>query len=290
MSAATNWKIPKWPFLLGDALLLGLAFLILWKSPHPVPRWEIVACLAAAAAGVTFGVTPFILDYRAMLRAVEANALGEVGGKIRDLERLAAQINAATGEWANVQVQAEKTSSGAREIADRMAEEVRQFAEFMQRMNDSEKTALRLEVEKSHRGEAEWLQVLVRILDHIFALHAAAVHSNQPRLAGQITHFQNACRDAARRVGLAPFAAEPGEPFDPDRHQVLDAKSKPPANAAVAETAGLGYTFQGRLLRRALVRLRGETAAATAEGEEPATAGSSAPAGEPDQLSLSSPE
>jgi molecular chaperone GrpE (heat shock protein) len=269
VSAAKNWKIPKWPFLLGDALLLGMAFFIAWNSPHPVSQWETIACLAAAAFGTMLGVAPFVLDYRAILKVVDVNALGEVAGKIQDLERLATQINAATNEWTNVQTQAEKISNGAKEIADRMTEEVRQFSEFMQKMNDSEKAALRLEVGKLHRGEAEWLQVLVRILDHVFALHAAAVHSDQPRIAEQVTHFQNACRDAARRVGVAPFVAEPDAPFDPDRHQALNVKSKPPANAAVAETVGVGYTFQGRLLRPALVRLKENGAAKRDEDELP---------------------
>ena len=237
-------------------MLLGIAFFIIWQSPHPISQWATIACVASAAVGAVLGVAPFILDYRAVLRLVEANALGEVAGKIEDLERLAARIGAATDEWTNVQTQAEKVSTGAKEIADRMAEEVRQFSEFMQKMNDGEKAALRLEVEKFHRGEAEWLQVLVRILDHIFALHAAAVHSNQPQLAEQITQFQNACRGVARRVGVTPFVAEPDEPFNPERHQALDAKSKPRADAAVAETVGVGYTFQGKLLRPALVRLK----------------------------------
>ncbi len=256
VSGTTNWKIPKWPFLLGDALLLGFAFYIVWQSPHPISQWQTIVCLAAAAVGALLGVAPFILDYRAILRLVEVNALGEVGSKIQELERLAAQINAATGEWINVQTQAEKISAGADEIAGRMAGEVRQFSEFIQKMNDSEKAALRLEVEKFHRGEAEWLHVLVRILDHIFALHAAAVRSNQPQLAEQITHFQNACRGVARRVGITPFVAEPDESFNPERHQALDAKAKPPPDAAVAETVGVGYTFQGKLLRPALVRLK----------------------------------
>jgi len=275
VSGPTNWKTPKWPFLLGDALLLGFAFYLIRESPHPISQWPAVICFASAVMGAVLGVTPFVLDYRAILRLVDVNALGEVAGKIQDLERLAARINDATNEWTNVQTQAEKISTGADELARRMAEEVRQFSEFMQKMNDSEKAALRLEVEKFHRGEAEWLQVLVRILDHIFALHAAAVHSNQPQLAGQITHFQNACYGAARRVGVAPFIAEPDEPFNPERHQALEAKSKPPAGAVVGETVGVGYTFQGKLLRPALVRLRGSSAEKAEENQLPLEAGRS---------------
>jgi molecular chaperone GrpE (heat shock protein) len=256
MNDIREWKIPKWPFLLGNALLLAFAYLIVWKSPHPISKWEIIACFASAALGAGLGILPFLLDYRAMGTAIQVNALGAVAEKIQSLDKLTAQISAATNQWVVVQGQAEKTAAGARQIADKMGAEVREFSEFMQKMNDSEKAALRLEVEKMHRGEAEWLQMLVHIFDHIFALHAAAARSGQPQLAEQISHFQNACRGTVRRVGLTPFTAEPGEAFDAARHQVVDSKTKPPDGAMVAETIGSGYTFQGKLLRPALVRLR----------------------------------
>ena len=58
---------------------------------------------------------------------------------------------------------------------------------------------VRLEVEKLRRAEGEWLQVLVRVLDHVYALHLGALRSGQPNLIEQLSNFQNACRDAARR-------------------------------------------------------------------------------------------
>jgi len=255
MNDVTHWKIPKWPFLLGDALLLAAVYFFILHSPHPVGRWEIAAVSACVALGAVLGCVPFILDYRVMVKAVEAAALGGIAEKIQSLEKLAAQISGATNEWTNAQAQAEKTSAGAKEIFDKMAEEVRQFTAFMQKMNDSEKSALRLEIDKLRRGEAEWLQVLVRILDHVFLLHAAAARSKQPKVAGQISQFQDACRDTVRRIGLTPFVAAPDEPFNAERHQTVD-ESKPPTDAVIAETVGAGYTFQGKLLRPALVKLR----------------------------------
>ncbi len=255
MNDATHWKIPKWPFLLGDALLLAIAYFFILHSPHPVGRWEIAAVSACVALGAILGCVPFILDYLAIVKVIEAGALGSISEKIQNLEKLAAQISGATNEWTNAQAQADKTSAGAKEISDKMAGEVRQFTAFMQKMNDSEKSALRLEIDKLRRGEAEWLQVLVRILDHVFLLHAAAARSKQPKVAGQISQFQDACRDAVRRIGLTPFVAALDEPFNSERHQTVD-ESKPPADAVVAETVGAGYTFQGKLLRPALVKLR----------------------------------
>ena len=287
MNDAANWKVPKWIFLIGDAGLMIFGYFFVLHSPLPIRHWEIAA--GCVAVGAILGVIPFILDYRAMGKALEVNALGAVAEKIQNLEKLAAQISSATKEWTNAQVQAEKTSTVAKEIADRMAEEIRLFSEFMEKMNDSGKATLRLEVEKLRRGELEWLQVLVHILDHIFALHTAAVRSGDAKFTAPITTFQNACRDTARRLGLTPFAAEPNEPFDAERHQVAGSKETPPAEAVVAETVGSGYTFQGRLLRPALVRLRGENSPAAAQVEKPVSTASPAPGNGGDEFSLESP-
>jgi len=288
MNDIREWKIPKWPFLLGNALLLAFAYLIVWKSPHPISKWEILACFASAVLGAGLGILPFLLDYRAVGTAIQINALGAVAEQIHDLEKLAAQISTATNQWEIVQGQAEKTAAGARQMADKMGAEVREFSEFMQKMNDSEKAALRLEVEKMRRGEAEWLQMLVRVFDHIFALHAAAVRSGQPQLAEQITHFQDACRGAVHRIGLTPFAAEPGEAFDAARHQVADSKTEPPDGAIVAETVGSGYTFQGKMLRPAIVRL--QEAGAPAPPRAPSPARENQAGAAEDELPLGPPD
>jgi molecular chaperone GrpE (heat shock protein) len=292
MNDVTNWKVPKWPFLIGDALLMVFGYFFVLHSPLPIRHWEIAA--GCVAVGAILGVIPFILDYRAMGKALEVNALGAVAEKIQNLEKLASQISSATNQWASVQetVQgnSDKTVAVTKEIADRMAEEIRLFSEFMKKMNDSEKTTLRLEVEKMRRGELEWLQVLVTILDHVFALYTAAMRSGDVKFAAPITTFQNACRDTARRLGLTPFAAEPDEAFDAERHQVAGSKETPPAGAVVAETIGSGYTFQGQLLRPALVRLRDGNAPAETQPEKPASAASPAPEKAEDQFTLEPPD
>jgi molecular chaperone GrpE (heat shock protein) len=285
-----HWTVPKWPFLLGDVLLLATAYFLVQHAPHPIDRWEIITASACVALGAILGAMPFILDYRAIVKVIEAGALGSIVEKIQNLEKLAAQINAATNEWTNAQTQAERTSAVAKEISDKMAGEVREFSEFMQKMNDSEKGALRLEIEKLRRGESEWLQVLVRILDHVFVLHTAAVRSGQPKLAEQISNFQNACRDATRRIGLVPFNAEADEPFNAERHQAVGEEEKPPADAVVAETVGAGFTFQGRLLRPAFVRLRRANPAEENPAGEAETIEPVADEKAQDQLSLQPPD
>lgn len=262
MNDATNWKVPKWPFFLANAFLFGFAYFFILRAPQSVHHWELAA--ACVAFGAALSLIPFYLDYRAMEKAIEINALGTVAEKIQELEKLSGQIGSATNHWSviqeTVQTESGKTAAIAKDIADKMTEEVRRFSEFMQKMNDNEKSTLRLEVEKLRRSDGEWLQMLVRIFDHVFALHAGAVRTNEPRFIEPITNFQNACRGSVRRVGLIQFIAEPNEPFDAERHQVINKEEAIPAGAVIMETVGAGYTFQGKILRPALVRLLDGTA------------------------------
>jgi molecular chaperone GrpE (heat shock protein) len=248
-------KLAKWPFLLGDALLLSLAYLVFAQSKLPMSGWEIVTCAGCVIIGAGCGLLPYVLEYRVLTRFIVADQLISATSEIQKLEHFATQIGNATGQWQTIQEYADKTAQRVKEISERTAAEAREFSEFFKQANEGEKSALRLELDKFRRAETEWLQVLVRMLDHIFALHKAALRSGQPPLAEQIGLFQNACRDAARRVGLTPFVAEPAEGFDEQRHQVMQGDSKPAPGTLVDETVATGYTFQGKILRPALVRV-----------------------------------
>ncbi|MBW8864984.1 MAG: nucleotide exchange factor GrpE [Verrucomicrobia bacterium] len=273
MSNASEWKIPKWPFTAGFVVLNAIAWAVVLKAAHPVSGTVMLVAAGCVALGALFVCLPFILEYRAVGKLIDANALTTVAEQLQDLKKYSTEVSSATARWVQVQEStkgdADKTVTAAREIAGRMTEEIREFNEFQVKLNDTEKGALRLEVEKLRRSEGEWLQVVVRILDHIFALHTAAIRSGQPDLAEQIGNFQNACRDAARRVGLTPFNATPGEQFDAQKFRAHGVEN-PPADAVVAETLAPGLSFQGRLIRPSLVRLHdGSTPAAAPEEPAP---------------------
>jgi molecular chaperone GrpE (heat shock protein) len=78
--------------------------------------------------------------------------------------------------------------------------------------------------------------------------------SGQPQLIQQIGNYRNACIDATRRVGILPFEAQAGEPFDIERHEIADG-SEPPPEATVERTIAWGYTFQGMGIRRIQVAI-----------------------------------
>lgn len=276
-------KVPKWPFFVADAIMLGLAYyLFYFQVPAGVAlkSWEVLGCCVCVTLAAGLGVLPYLLEYRALvkhsalLRLIDSNALMAAAEKITNLESCVTRIDAATDHLQSAQSQADKTAALAQQITDRMAQEVKEFSEFMQRAGDGEKATLRLEAEKLRRGEAEWLQVLVFMLDHIFALNKAAERSGQENLIKQLGHFQAVCRDAARRVGLVAIAPARGDAFEAQRHQVAEGET--PTAGLINDVLSSGFSFQGKVIRPAVVSLekKAESAASL-----PAASGSQLPLG-----------
>jgi molecular chaperone GrpE (heat shock protein) len=249
------------PFLIGDMLLLALAGGIVYQTPLPLGLGHLALCTAAVAVGAWLLVTPFIMLHRAELKLAEADTLRSTVAQIENLEQIKDRIVESTSAWTNIQGECSRTVASAKEVADGMASEAKAFAEFMQKANDMEKATLRLEADKLRRMEGEWLQVQVRTLDHVYALYVAGTQSGQPNLIHQLGQFQNACRDAARRMGLAPFAPEPGEVFNPELHQPANPDAPIPAEPRIAQTLATGFNYQGRMLRPAMVLLASEVSA-----------------------------
>ncbi len=247
--------LPCWPFLAVDALLLGLAALLLRQGHKPLLWWEALLLIACVAAGAWCCLLPFLRRNQDRQALAQARLLADALVQLQKIDQVAAQIVGATNQWREFQQQTDEISASTKSLAGSIASEARAFSEFLQKANDSEKARLRLEADKLRRDEREWLHVVIHILDHVSALDLAARHSGQPALIEQIAQFQNSCRDAARRVGLVPVTGREGEPFDPKLHQ-LGENAAPDEHAVVGETLAPGYTFQGQWVRRALVSLK----------------------------------
>jgi hypothetical protein len=249
--------LPFWPFVILDVLFLTMA-VVIYKNAHKpfesIDAGLVIACVVGAAFCIA---VPFLrrnADENAMAQAqVVADAVAE----IKKLEAIAQQINSATTQWQGVQEHATKTVDTAREIADSMSTEAKAFVEFLKKANESEKSHLRLEVDKLRRAEGQWLEVLVRVMDNIYALHMAAVQSGKANLINQISQFQNSCFDATRRIGLIPVVVEPGTAYDDKTHQLFEGE-KATVDAKVGATIGCGYTFQGQVVRKPVVMLHAE--------------------------------
>lgn len=256
MSEFTLPRVNKTWFILGDALLVLLAAYICLGTAGPLTAGLAWVAVAAVGLGAWIGVMPWLLEYRALTASSESNQLADTVSQIRNLETIARQIGHATAQWQTAQELSSKTTQAAKAVADQITDEARSFSEFIEKASSTEKATLRLEVEKLRRMETDWLQVTVRMLDHVFALHQAALRSGQRNVIDQITQFQNACRDAARRVGLTPFVAAPDAAFEAQLHRLLDEKAEVPEGSRIEATIAPGFTLRGEIVRQVLVKLK----------------------------------
>lgn len=225
--------------------------------------WKEIALVGGLTGlGAWIFIQPFQKDHEAAVKLFEQVNLASAAEKLGSLDKTAQQIAAATAQWQDIQTISTKTVNAAGNIASQIAAEAKGFSEFLTRANDGEKSTLRLEIEKLRRGEKDSLQVVIHLMDHCFALFQAASASGQPQLIQQIGNYRNACIDATRRVGILPYEAQAGEPFDSERHEIADG-SEPPQGATVDRTIAWGYTFQGAGIRRIQVAIATTETAAT---------------------------
>ena len=256
-------RLAKWPFYLADFLLSGVVVLVLYRLGTFQGTNEmliVVACLIVAAIAAWISILPWLKEHHASVDLGESANLKSSVEQIKGIEKTADLIRQSNAQWQGVQEASTKTVASAREISERMRVEAEEFMKFMANAHDQERAGLRLEVEKLRRMEGDWIKVSVQILDHVYALFRAAVRSGQQNLIGQLSQFQSACRDVARRMGLAPFMPEIGENFDLRAHQLADPQAAAPEGARIRDVLAPGFTYQGQMLRRSLVLLEGGTA------------------------------
>lgn len=252
MPMAETPKIPRWPFFAADAVLIAAGGMIAMRAHAPIDGLSAVAVALCFSAGAAILAAPFLREHAGAVRLWEQAELIEAAQKLDRLADLARQVQGATAHWQSIHEAAGKVEAAARDAVAQAAAETAKMRDLLLKADGQEKNALRFELEKLRRSDAELLQVLVHILDHVHALNTAAARGAAPAVARQLGNFRAACLDTARRVGLAVQEAQPGEAFDSQVHQTVDGK-EPPAGHVVAETIAAGYRYQSQGLRRILV-------------------------------------
>jgi hypothetical protein len=264
--------MPKWPFLIADVAAWIGCYLIYQMGSGPFELGQTVAFIVCGLLGAFFLCYPFAREYQLDARIAEADQLAQVTDFMTRLEKVKNGVTVATAHLETAQDYSEKTIESSKEIAERMTDEAKAFAEFMAKANDTEKAHLELELEKLKRGESEWIKALITTLDETFRICQAAAQSGNAGVAEQLAKFQSVCRAAAGRIGLVPFEPDFGDPFDSEKHVLVDSKGAAPEGARVGGTLAPGYTYMRRPLRPAAVALQGVGAAAPEPVPPPAVA------------------
>src|SRR5579862_6388748 len=123
MRDQTEPTLAKWPFFIGDSLLVGAAWFIYLQSKLPMGSWQIAFVVLCVAGGACLGVMPFLLEYRVFAKLAEARELATMVSQMKNLEALSAQISGATSQWMSAQESADRTATVAKSLAEKMGAE-----------------------------------------------------------------------------------------------------------------------------------------------------------------------
>ena len=146
MLPAETPKLPKWPFLLGDALLLGTAWLIADQARNPFtgqPLVWIVVCVVAAAI---LGAVPFLADYaRKQDEALDERQRG-LDAIARTVAATAEQISIAANGLHELTELAQRNLKAASQLGPGLEEKVAALKAELTATRDDERAALRKEI------------------------------------------------------------------------------------------------------------------------------------------------
>ena len=93
-------RLPKWPFYLGDALLVAAALAIAYLGEGRLAGWEVASCVLAVALGAGFFVLPHLLEFQARAdaeREAERARRSPDGAADRRLRQLESAMATAEG-------------------------------------------------------------------------------------------------------------------------------------------------------------------------------------------------
>jgi molecular chaperone GrpE len=110
------------------------------------------------------------------------------------------------------------------------------------------KRTARDEVEVRERAAASLAEKLLVVLD---ACDAAIGHG-----ASDVEPIAKVLGELLEREGLVRLAPE-GEPFDPNHHEAVMHEPGEGGDSVVVETLRTGYEWKGRVLRPAMVKVKG---------------------------------
>ena len=146
MLPAETPKLPKWPFLLGDALLLGTAWLIADQTHNPFtgqPLIWIVVCVVAAAI---IGAVPFLSDYaRRQDEALDERQRG-LDAIARTVAASAEQISIAANGLHELTELAQRNLKAASQLGPGLEEKVAALKAELTTTRDDERADLRKEI------------------------------------------------------------------------------------------------------------------------------------------------
>ena len=212
-------KLPKLPFVLGDAAFLAGAWFIAAQAPHPLPLEHTLAIVGCVLAGGLIGVIPFLTDYaRRQDEALDDRQRG-LEALARTVAASAEQISIAAQGLQEIAALAQKNLQETVELPAKLQDKMTEFRrasgadKLQEKMSELSERAKARAAEKE-KAEKEWTATLTAKAERLEAV--------AEQIAKGASDWAKA--DAAFQKMLATLEKFPGR----------SARSKPEASAPTA--------------------------------------------------------
>jgi hypothetical protein len=187
-------KLPKWIFLVSDAVLMAAAWFIATHNPGPLGLWPLLAVVGLLVFGVVIAVVPYLTDYARK----QDEALDERQRGLETLSRTTAtsaeQISIAANGLHELLELSHRNLKHAEQLPHKLQEKIAEFQQLLATANDEEKEELERELttlrssdserleataDKVHKAAADWAK-----LEATAAKHLSATSEALAKLAG----------------------------------------------------------------------------------------------------------
>ena len=153
-------RLSKTTFLLIDAGLLAVAFIIAYFAKNPYAPLPFISAVLLVAAAAVVGLIPFLIDYAADSAEYVQAERERVAEQVQRLHAAGESLARAAAQIKAVEEAVHKTAHAAENLPYRMQEKLAEFNQQLAQTDDEEKARLTEELESLRSSESERLQAI----------------------------------------------------------------------------------------------------------------------------------
>jgi hypothetical protein len=222
-------KLPKWPFLVGDVALLGLAWLIAHNSPAPLVGTPLIIVVACVVIGAVFAAYPFVIEYTraqeialddrqrsletlSLTVATSAEQISIAANGLHEIAELA-QRNLKVADALPLKIQ-EKMAAVSASFEDARADEREELEREVATLRAAESERLVIAADKIMRAVAELTKLESTAQKHLAASAEAIIRASdsiapiEARISANIERAKRVLSESVR-AAIEPALAAP---------------------------------------------------------------------------------
>jgi biopolymer transport protein ExbB/TolQ len=151
-------KLNPWPFIVGDAVLLGAAALIAIQTPAPLTGGALIAIVASVALGAVLACVPFLLNYTRRQDLALAERQNEIAALARTTADSAEQLGIAAQGLQTLNDHIQRALKHADQLPHKLQEKINEFKTQLNEVSVTENEVLAQEVNTLRTSEIERLE------------------------------------------------------------------------------------------------------------------------------------